>query len=93
MLPKMMSGFITHSHYRLLHVIFTYAQFLTKELKAIYGSSPFRSHGSSEGREVWGSFYLGTKRLKEISRSSLVSEKSHPSLVIVASVCFINMLS
>ena len=51
MLRMMTSDLITYSHYKLRHVIFTYALAFTKEHNAIYGSCLISSHRSPEGRE------------------------------------------
>lgn len=57
----MTSDFITHSHYKLRHVILTYVLALTKKRKAIYGPHLISFHGSPEGREDVGpSSSLGT---------------------------------
>lgn len=61
MLRMMTSDFITHSQYKLRHVILTYVLALTEKLKAIYGPCLISFHGSPEDREdVEPSFSLGT---------------------------------
>lgn len=89
MLRKMTLGFITYSHYKFRHIIFTYALVLTKELKAIYGSCSICSHRSPEGRgEGVGLILSGNKEtgrnfqaFSDIRKDSSKVSHGHPSVL------------
>lgn len=89
MLRMVMSGFITHSHYKLRCIIFTYALVLTKELKAIYGSCLICSHGSPEGRREGVGLILSENKetgrnfqaFSDIRKDSSKDNEGHPFLL------------